>query len=304
MREVRLAVTQMSCSRDREQNIAGAVHLVREAAASGANIVVLQELFETPYFCMQKSRCHFDLARPLAQNPAIEALRPVAAELGVVVPVSFFERADSKYFNTLAMIDADGTLLGTYRKSHIPDFDGYEEAFYFSPGDTGFRVFDTRAGRIGAAICWDQWFPEAARCMVLKGAEILVYPTAIGNEPRHPDLDSKAHWQQAMQGHAAANLVVVAAANRVGTERSGEVELTFYGGSFIADQHGKKCVEACSDRREVVTASFDLDAIAEERKRWGIFRTRRHDLYAEVSRPSPRELHDFRVASIDGADRM
>ncbi len=241
MRHITIATTQMACSWDRERNIDQAAALVRKAAARGANLVVLQELFETPYFCINKRPEHFELARPFDGNTTIELFRGLARELGIVIPVSFFEKDGGRYFNALTVIDADGSTLGLYRKSHIPDFAGYEEAYYFSPGDTGFKVFDTSFGRIGAAVCWDQWFPEAARSMAMQGAEVLIYPTAIGSEPLYPDLDSKAHWQHTMQGHAAANLVVVAASNRIGTEVDGNDQLDFYGGSFVADHHGKRC---------------------------------------------------------------
>ena len=246
-------------------------------------LIVIQELFELPYFCKDIDARHAELARPVSGHPTIERLQKLAAELGVVIPVPIFERDGERSYNSLVMLDADGRNLGTYRKSHIPDFDGYQEAFYFAPGDTGLRVFATRYGRIGAAICWDQWFPEAARAMALQGAEILVYPTAIGSEPEDPELDSKAHWQSVMLGHAAANVMPVAASNRIGHEVGESCEITFYGGSFISNHHGQKVVEASSDRSEVVTASFDLDAIREARATWGVFRTRRPDLYSVLS---------------------
>ena len=226
MTEITVAATQMACTWDLEKNVAAAVELVREAAGRGARIVLLQELFETPYFCKDRSQAHFALARPAPDHPLLARMSALAAELGVVLPVSFFERANAAYFNSLAVIDADGRNLGLYRKSHIPDGPGYREKFYFTPGDTGFKVWHTRHATIGAAVCWDQWFPEAARAMALKGAELLFYPTAIGSEPQDPGLDSRDHWQRAMQGHAAANMVPLIASNRIGREDGESCALT------------------------------------------------------------------------------
>lgn len=285
MRPVTVAATQMACGWDRDANLAAAREMVRRAAGEGATIVLLQELFETPYFCPDRKMDHFDLARPFDGNPMIVAMSRLAAELKVVLPVSFFERAGDSYFNTLAMIDADGTVLGTYRKSHIPEGPGYEEKFYFSPGDTGFRVWKTKVGVVGAAICWDQWFPECARAMVLAGAEILVYPSAIGNEPQDPALQSREHWQRVMQGHAAANMVPVVASNRVGTEEHDAATMTFYGSSFVAGPQGEIMVEASRDQAEFVTAAVDLDGIAEQRRSWGLFRDRRPELYGALVEP-------------------
>ncbi len=282
MTEVTVAATQMACTWDREGNIENAVELVREAAGRGAQIVLLQELFETPYFCKDRSQAHFGLARPAADHPLLARMSDLAAELGVVLPVSFFERANTAYFNALAVIDADGRNLGLYRKSHIPDGHGYQEKFYFNPGDTGFKVWHTRHGTIGAAICWDQWFPEAARAMALQGAELLFYPTAIGSEPQDAGHDSKDHWQRAMQGHAAANMVPVVASNRIGREEGESCTLTFYGASFIADQTGAILAEAGNDESAVITARFDLDAIRAQRASWGLFRDRRPDLYGPL----------------------
>ncbi len=284
MRTVTVAATQMACTWDIPANIERAERLVRTAAAQGANIVLVQELFETPYFCQDQDARFFDLAKPFADNPLIAHFARLAAELGVVLPVSYFERAGRAHFNSLAVIDADGTVLGNYRKSHIPDGPGYTEKFYFSPGDTGFRVWRTRFGTIGCGICWDQWFPEAARAMALLGAEILFYPTAIGSEPHDPAIDSAAHWQRVMQGHAAANLVPVVASNRVGTEegRNGTA-ITFYGSSFIADQTGGKLTEADRGTESVLTATFDLAAIERQRRAWGLFRDRRPELYGPLS---------------------
>jgi N-carbamoylputrescine amidase len=279
MTTVTLAATQMQCGSDREQNLARAESLIRQATEQGANIILIQELFETPYFCKDQRAAHFDLATTVHENPAVRRMSGLAAELGVVLPVSFFERANNAFFNSLVVIDSDGSVLETYRKSHIPDGPGYQEKFYFSPGDTGFRVWDTRFGRIGVAICWDQWFPEAARVMALQGAEFLFYPTAIGSEPQDPALDSRDHWQRTMQGHAAANMVPLVASNRIGTEQGESCSLTFYGSSFIADQFGAKVAEAGRDDEAVLVASFDRERLRAIRSSWGMFRDRRPDLY-------------------------
>jgi N-carbamoylputrescine amidase len=288
MREVTLAATQMACGWDREKNIANAIDLVRDSADRGAKIVQVQELFETPYFCADQKEELFSLAHPVEDHPILERMSELAAELEVVLPVSFFERANGAYFNALAIIDADGSHLGTYRKSHIPDGPGYQEKYYFNPGDTGFLAWKTRYATIGVAICWDQWFPEAARSMCLKGAEVLLYPTAIGNElhGETEDLttsgDSMRSWQRVMQGHAAANVVAVVASNRIGTETSDSGKLTFYGSSFIADQQGELIAEASRDQREVVTATVDLDRMRANRASWGLFRDRRPELYRDL----------------------
>ncbi len=279
MREITVAVTQFACSWDIEANLATAERLVRRAAGECAGVVLLQELFETPYFCITEEAAHLALARPFEGNALIARFAALAAELGVVLPLSFFERAGEAAFNSLAMIDADGRVLGLYRKSHIPQGPGYEEKFYFTPGDTGFRVWDTALGRIGVGICWDQWFPEAARAMVLHGAELLLYPTAIGSEPHLPGFDSQPHWETVMRGHAAANLVPVAASNRIGREAQGEREVTFYGSSFIAGPTGEVAARADRESETVLTATFDLDAVREQRRAWGLFRDRRPDLY-------------------------
>jgi N-carbamoylputrescine amidase len=277
---VTLAVTQMACGADPVANADRAEALVRRAAGQGANVVLLQELFETEYFCKVERPAFFDLARPLAGNPLVARFSALARELGVVLPLSFFERAGQAHFNSLAMIDADGRVLGLYRKSHIPDGPGYEEKYYFSPGDTGFRVWDTAFGRIGVGICWDQWFPEAARAMALAGAEMLLYPTAIGSEPPAPGYDSQPHWETVMRGHAGANLMPVAASNRIGTERAPEGrDVTFYGSSFIADASGAVLARAGRTDEAVVVATFDLVDIAAFRRSWGLFRDRRPDLY-------------------------
>jgi N-carbamoylputrescine amidase len=282
MREVTVAATQMACDWDRDRNVARAEALVREAAGRGAAIVLLQELFENPYFCKDQCASHFALAHAVEGHPLIARMSRLAAELRVVLPVSFFERANNAHFNSLAMIDADGKVLGLYRKSHIPDGPGYQEKYYFNPGDTGFRIWHTRAGCIGVGICWDQWFPEAARVMVLMGAEILLYPSAIGSEPQAPDYDSRRHWQRVMQGHAAANMVPVVASNRIGTEQGKSCSVTFYGSSFITDGAGEIVEQAPARGEAVVTAPFDLGSLAAARAAWGVFRDRRPDLYVPI----------------------
>ena len=271
----------MACSWDREATLAKAEKLVREAAAKGANIILLQELFETPYFCQRHDFEYMELATTLEENPAVKRFQEVAKELDVVIPVSFFERAGNAAFNSIAIIDADGTVLGKYRKTHIPDGMPYAEKFFFTPGDTGFKVWKTKYGTIGVGICWDQWFPEAARCMALLGAEILFYPTAIGSEPVL-QTDSKPHWQRCMQGHAAANIMPVIASNRIGHEVQKDSEMTFYGSSFIADETGGLVAEADRETEGVITAEFDLDAIAQKRREWGVFRDRRPEMYGTL----------------------
>ena len=265
-------------------NIATADRLVREAAGIGAQIVLIPELFEGPYFCIDMLAEHFARAFPVEGHPTVAHFQKLAAELNVVLPISIYERANNATFNTVVIVDADGAQLGIYRKSHIPDGVGYTEKFYFNPGDTGFRVWRTRHATIGVGICWDQWFPEAARAMALQGAELLFYPTAIGSEPPDPAWDSSGHWQRVMQGHAGANLTPLVAANRIGREvgRAGEREITFYGSSFIADPTGAKVAEAGRDEEAVLTAVFDLDAVREMRHSWGLFRDRRPDLYGAL----------------------
>ena len=281
MRKVKVAATQMSCSWNREEVLDKAEKLVRKAAAEGANIILLQELFETPYFCQKQKFEYFDLANPLSENAAVKRFIEVAKELQVVLPISFYEKAGNTAFNTIAIIDADGTILGTYRKTHIPDGLPYAEKFYFTPGDTGFKVWKTKYADIGVGICWDQWFPEAARSMALLGAELLFYPTAIGSEPTL-NIDSKPHWQHAMQGHAAANIMPVIASNRIGTETDDESSMTFYGSSFIADQTGTIVEEADRVTESVLVHEFDLDAIAQMRREWGVFRDRRPEMYGTL----------------------
>ena len=252
---------------------------MREAAGRGAQIVLLQELFETPYFCKDQKSAHFALAHPAKDHPMLKRFSEVAAELKVVLPVSFFEHANNAYYNSVAIIDADGAQLGLYRKSHIPQGPGYEEKYYFNPGDSGFRVWPTRHGKIGVGICWDQWFPECARSMALQGAEILLYPTAIGSEPENPQLKSRDHWQRVMQGHAGANMMPLLASNRIGREEGDRFEMRFYGSSFIADNTGAKVAEANETDAGVITASFDLQGLQQARAAWGLFRDRRADLY-------------------------
>ena len=280
--QVSVACTQMHCSWELEANVARAEALVHQAADAGAQIILLQELFETPYFCIDEQNKHFDLAHPIDEQPTLQRMQKIARERELVLPVSFFERAGPAYYNAVAIIDADGSIAGHYRKSHIPDFPAYEEKFYFSPGDTGFQAIDTRYARIGVGICWDQWFPEAARAMVLKGAEILFYPTAIGSEIETPDLDSKDHWQTVMRGHAAANIVPVIASNRIGKESSNAVEMEFYGSSFITDHTGAIAKSADRTTECVLTATIDLEEVRLYRRSWGVFRDRRPDLYGSL----------------------
>ena len=280
--KITVAATQFACSPIASENLDRAERAVRAAAGRGAQVVLLQELFETPYFCKDHQPGHFELARPIDGNPVVARFRSLAKELGVVLPLSVFERAQNAYFNSLVMIDADGRELGLYRKSHIPEGPGYHEKFYFSPGDTGFRVWKTAYGTLGAGICWDQWFPESARCMALMGAEVLLYPTAIGSEPQDASIDSRDHWQRCMQGHAAANVMPLVASNRIGVERGEKYEMTFYGSSFIAGPTGEKVAEADRGSEAVLTASFDLEAIRAQRHAWGVFRDRRPDLYGPI----------------------
>ena len=282
-RHVTVAATQMACSWDRQANIANAEKLVRRAAAQGAQIILLQELFETPYFCQKPNPEYLQLASPLETNEAIAHFRKVARELAVVLPISFFERAGAARFNSVAIIDADGSLLGVYRKSHIPDGPGYHEKYYFNPGDTGFKVWNTRYARIGVAICWDQWFPESARAMALQGAELLFYPTAIGSEPHDPTITSRDHWQRVQQGHAGANLTPLIASNRIGREDQEDYHITFYGSSFIADQFGAKLAELSGNEEGVLVQTFDLDRLEHVRSAWGVFRDRRPNLYGPLA---------------------
>ena len=286
MRKVTVAAIQMACSPDAAENRRTAEAMVRQAAGNGAQIILLPELFETPYFCQERRYASYELATTPAENPAIAQLRKVAAELQVVLPVSFYEKAGTALYNSIAIIDADGSVLGIYRKTHIPDDHFYQEKFYFTPGDTGFKVWNTRYARIGVGICWDQWFPETARGMALKGAELLFYPTAIGSEPIL-GCDSMPHWRRCMMGHAACNLMPVIAANRIGTEtvepcaENGQQSsaLTFYGSSFITDATGEVTEEMDRVSEGFILHTFDLDEIEEERRSWGLFRDRRPEIY-------------------------
>lgn len=281
MRKVVVAATQMSCGFNKKENIKKAEKLVREAAEQGANIILLQELFESLYFCQKEKEEYFALASTKETSKALKHFSQIAKELKVVLPISFFEKAGNLYFNSLAVIDADGTILDTYRKTHIPDGPCYEEKFYFSPGDTGFKVWDTCYGRIGVGICWDQWFPEAARIMALKGAELLFYPTAIGSEP-DLEIDSRPHWQRCMEGHAACNMIPVIASNRIGVEKDNESEMTFYGSSFITDATGAVLVQADRESESVLTVEFDLDELEVFRSTWGLYRDRRPSMYEGI----------------------
>lgn len=284
MSQVTVAATQMACSWDIDSNVECAESMVREAASNGAQIILIQELFETPYFCIEQDFKHLDLATGVDESPLIKRMSKLAQELSVVLSVSWFERAGNAFFNSMAMIDADGSLLGVYRKTHIPNAIGYQEKQYFSPGDTGFKVWDTRYARIGLGICWDQWFPEAARCMALMGAEILMYPTAIGDEPGDDSVDSMQHWQNTMCGHAAANIMPLIASNRIGTEKAttSDMQMTFYGSSFIADEIGNRVEMANRTDQTVLMHSFDLAAIRSYRETWGVYRDRRPDQYGAL----------------------
>ncbi|MEO8063135.1 MAG: N-carbamoylputrescine amidase [Pseudomonadota bacterium] len=287
-REVSVAAMQFACGWDIDANIATAEKLVRQAAAKGAQIILIQELFETPYFCIEQDSRHLRLATSVADNRAIKHFVKIARELNVVLPISFFEKANNSYFNSIVILDADGANLGTYRKAHIPNGPGYQEKNYFSPGDTGFKVWDTKYARIGVGICWDQWFPECARAMALMGAELLFYPTAIGSEPPPAQpVNSRDHWQRTQQGHAAANLTPVIVSNRIGTERALQdpegLHITFYGSSFIADPTGAKLADAGEEGEAVLTAKFDLAALAEQRDNWFVFRDRRPELYGALT---------------------
>ena len=267
---------------DIDDNLAKAEQTVRDAHGQGAQVILLQELFETPYFCKTQKYEHLELAKPLADNPLIARFAKLAAELEVVLPISYYERDTNTFYNSLVMIDADGTVMHNYQKTHIPDGPGYTEKFYFTPGNTGFTVWETSYGVFGAGICWDQWFPETARSCALLGAEVMFYPTAIGSEPQDPTLDSSGHWQRVMQGHSAANILPVIASNRVGVEEDDGISTTFYGKSFITDHTGDKIAEA-GDGEEILIAEIDLDAAATYRRSWGLFRDRRPELYGSIT---------------------
>ena len=291
MQKVKVAAVQMSMCANQNENINKAEKLVRKAAAEGANIILLPELFENLYFCQERNYDYYSLATTPEENPAIQRFKEVAKELDVVIPVSFYEKCVNTTYNSVAVIDADGSVLGIYRKTHIPDDHFYQEKFYFTPGNTGFKVWNTKYGKIGVGICWDQWFPETARCMALMGADILFYPTAIGSEPIL-EVDSMPHWRRCMQGHSAANIVPVIAANRVGTETVKPSEannnqsssLCFYGSSFITDETGEVIVSADRSGEGVIIAEFDFEQIREMRMSWGLFRDRRPEQYNEIVR--------------------
>jgi len=281
-RTVTLAALQTSYGEDMAANIAKTEGLVREAAARGAQVILPSELFQGPYFCVTQEERWFAQSYPWREHPCVIAMAPLAAELGVVIPVSIFERDGPHYYNSLVMVDADGSLMGVYRKSHIPDGPGYQEKYYFRPGDTGFRVWDTRFGRVGVGICWDQWYPEAARAMTLMGAEMLLYPTAIGSEPHDAALDTRDPWRRVMQGHAVANVIPVLASNRTGFEPGAGGGQSFYGSSFIADHRGDLVAALEREDEGVITATFDLEFLRTHRAAWGFFRDRRTDLYGAL----------------------
>ena len=291
MRKVKIAAIQMQCSTDPEENRARAEQKIREAAAAGTQIILLSELFEREYFCQQRRYDFYRYAQTAEESPAVRMGIRLAKELNVVLPVSFYEKDQNNLYNSLACVDADGTVLGVYRKTHIPDDHYYQEKFYFTPGDTGFCTFRTKFGTIGVGICWDQWFPETARCMALQGAELLLYPTAIGSEPIL-DCDSMPHWRRVMQGHAAANLMPVIAANRIGLETvspcpengNQSSSLRFYGSSFLTDETGEVIAQASRDQEEILTAEYDLDDLAQKRLEWGLFRDRRPETYGEITK--------------------
>ena len=291
MRKVTVAAIQMQMAPEVSENIRKAEKLVREAAGQGAQVILLPELFERPYFCQQRQYEFYAYAAALEENPAVRHFQPIAEELEIAMPISFYEKAGTRLFNSIAMLDADGSVLGVYRKTHIPDDHYYQEKFYFTPGNTGFKVWATRYGKIGVGICWDQWFPEAARAMALQGAELLLYPTAIGSEPIL-ETDSMPHWRRCMQGHAGSNLMPVMAANRVGVEKVEPCQenggqsssLSFYGSSFITDNTGAIVAEANRTDETVLTASFDLEQLEKDRLSWGLFRDRRPEMYADIVR--------------------
>ncbi len=290
MSSVKIAAIQMSCESNPDANIAHAEKLIRKAASEGSRIILLPELFERPYFCQERRYEYYEYATRTDENPAVQRFKDIARELNIVLPISFYEKDGTRLFNSIAMIDADGSIMGVYRKTHIPDDHYYQEKFYFTPGNTGFKVWNTRYGNVGVGICWDQWFPETARCMALKGADILLYPTAIGSEPIL-DVDSAPHWQRTMQGHSAANIIPVAAANRFGLEKvtpcrengNQSSELLFYGKSFITDETGAILTEAERSGDVILSAEFDFDKIREERLSWGLFRDRRPECYSDIT---------------------
>ena len=290
MRKVKISCIQMRCSQERDENILKAVNAVRTAAENGAGVILLPELFERRYFCQERNYGYYNFAESVRDNAAIKALLPVSEKYKTVIPVSFFEKSGNVLYNSVAVLDS-GRNLGVYRKTHIPDDHYYQEKFYFTPGDTGFKVFSTSRGEIAIGICWDQWFPETARCFALNGAEIILYPTAIGSEPIL-GTDSAGHWRRVMQGHAAANLTVVAAANRIGEETvnpspangNQSSSLRFYGSSFITDNTGAMTAEAGREEEKIIYSDFDLDLFAEARLEWGLFRDRRPETYKDITK--------------------
>jgi len=278
-RTITVAALQAAFSNDMPANIAKVENLIRAAHAKGAHVVLPPELFQGLYFCSRQDPKWFAHAHPAASHPCITALSNISRELGIVIPISFFEKDGPGHYNSVAIADADGTILGVYRKSHIPDGPGYQEKYYFRPGDTGFKAWQTRFGKIGVGICWDQWFPESAREMMLQGAEMLFYPTAIGSEPYDATLDTHRAWRRAMQGHAVSNAVPVIAANRIGREDNDGTLQEFYGHSFIADETGELVANLGPDEEGVILHTFDLDHLSAYRADWGFFRDRRPELY-------------------------
>ncbi|MEN8905127.1 MAG: N-carbamoylputrescine amidase [Clostridiales bacterium] len=282
MKKVKVSTIQMSCSKNKNENINKVERLIREAKKDGAQIILIQELFETLYFCQIEDIQYYKNAIEVENNKTIEYFSKIAKELEIVIPVSFYEKRNNARYNSVAVIDADGKILGIYRKTHIPDGPGYEEKFYFNPGDTGFKVWKTKYANIGIGICWDQWFPESARCMTLMGAEIILYPTAIGSEPDDKDIDSKEHWQNCMKGHSAANIIPIIVSNRVGKEFIRNSEINFYGSSFITNHKGQIIEEADRKSDCFLSSEFDLDEINDYRCSWGIFRDRRPEMYKAI----------------------
>ena len=280
-RSITVAAIQTSYGHDMEANLAKTEAFVREAARMGADVVLPSELFQGIYFCTRQEPKWFETAWPTNEHPCVTAMQKLAGELGVVIPISFFEKDGPRYYNSVAIADADGAILGVYRKSHIPDGPGYQEKYYFRPGDTGFKTWKTKRGDLGVGICWDQWYPETARAMALQGAEVLFYPTAIGSEPYDASLDTHLQWQRAMQGHAVSNAIPIVAANRIGTEDNDGATQKFYGHSFIADHRGELVKSFGATEEGVLVHTFDLSLIESYRAEWGFFRDRRTDLYAE-----------------------
>ena len=291
MRNVTVAAIQLRCSNYVEENLKKAEEMIRKAKTDGAQVILLPELFEREYFCQQRRYDFYEYALPTMENPAVQMGIRLARELEVVLPISFYERAGNVLYNSIACIDADGKVLGVYRKTHIPDDHFYQEKFYFTPGNTGFQVYETKYGKIGIGICWDQWFPETARCLAIAGAEMILYPTAIGSEPIL-NTDSSGHWRRVMQGHAAANLMPVIAANRIGLEKvepceenaNQKSELVFYGSSFMTDETGDLVEEADKVTEQILLHTYDLDAMKENRMAWGIFRDRRPEMYGMIGK--------------------